>query len=344
VTLGQKVFLPVVLVQSLIGAGTVCCAALLAREMFGNAAAVTAATITALYPYYVVHDTALQETSLYTFLTAVAMLLLLRAHRSGLGITAACAGLTLGAAVLTRASLAPFALFAPLWLAFPGMRNAGNWRQGFWSATVCAGALAVTLSPWLVRSYRLTGSPVLSTQVGYLLWAGNNTYTFSHYPYESIDRSVRAAFQGFDAQEQSELEAFGADEAAVDRWFQRRALEYIRQNPWLTFTNGFRKLGATFGWLPSPRRSFWPNLVHLLSYGPIMILGLWGMWACRQYWHEYLIFYLLFVSFAGVTVLFFGHTSHRAYLDIYWIVFAAGMLEQWRSSYYSKLQATTPTP
>ena len=34
VTFGHKVFLPVVLAQSLIGAGTVWCAALLAKEMF----------------------------------------------------------------------------------------------------------------------------------------------------------------------------------------------------------------------------------------------------------------------------------------------------------------------
>ena len=81
VTLGQKVFLPIVLSQSLIGAGTVGCTALLAREMFGGAAAIIAATFAAFYPYYVVHDTALQETSLYTFLTALSVLLLLRVRR-----------------------------------------------------------------------------------------------------------------------------------------------------------------------------------------------------------------------------------------------------------------------
>ena len=100
VTFGQKVFLPIVFAQSLIGAGTVLCAALLAGEMFGRSAAITAAAITAVYPYYVVHDTALQETSLYTLLTAIAVLLLLRVRRSGSGVTAACAGLALGAAVL----------------------------------------------------------------------------------------------------------------------------------------------------------------------------------------------------------------------------------------------------
>jgi 4-amino-4-deoxy-L-arabinose transferase-like glycosyltransferase len=119
VTSGQKAFLPIVLAQALIGVATVWCAALLAREMFGSTAATIAATITALYPYYVVHDTALQETSLYTFLMALAVLLLLRARLNGSGMIAGCASLTLGAAVLTRANLAPFALLAPLWLVVP---------------------------------------------------------------------------------------------------------------------------------------------------------------------------------------------------------------------------------
>src|SRR5262249_62406722 len=35
----------------------------------------------------------------------------------------------------------------------------------------------------------------------------------------------------------------------------------------------------------------------------------------------------MFVSFAAITAVFHGHTSHRAYLGVYWIEFAAGMLE-----------------
>jgi 4-amino-4-deoxy-L-arabinose transferase-like glycosyltransferase len=150
ITFGQKSFFSIVVAQSLVGAGTVVCAALLAGEMFGRSAAITAAAITAVYPYYVVHDTALQETSLFTLFTALAVLLLLRARRSGSGVTAACAGLTLGAAVLTRSSLAPFAFLAPLWLAIPGVFRAGPWRQACWAAVICGGAMALILSPWLI--------------------------------------------------------------------------------------------------------------------------------------------------------------------------------------------------
>src|SRR5258708_16664680 len=149
------------------------------------------------------------------------------------------------------------------------------WRQRWWAALVCAGVLALTVSPWLVRSFQLTGSVTLSTQTGFFLWLGNNPYTFSYYPEESIDRSQRAALEALGPQERAELEALGANEAAEDQWFRQKGLEYIREHPWRALGSGFRKIGAAFGWLPSPRKSFWPNLVHVLSYGPVMILGLW---------------------------------------------------------------------
>jgi len=47
------------------------------------------------------------------------------------------------------------------------------------------------------------------------------------------------------------------------------------------------------------------------------------MWASRTHWPEHSIFYAQLVAFAALTAVFFGHTSHRAYLDVFWIVFAA---------------------
>ena len=85
-TMGHTLFWSVVTAQGLIGAGTTWCAALLAREMFGGAAPVYAAAAVAVYPYYVIHDTAFQETSLFTLLTLLSVLVLRRATAvSGLG-------------------------------------------------------------------------------------------------------------------------------------------------------------------------------------------------------------------------------------------------------------------
>ena len=94
-------------------------------------------------------------------------------------------------------------------------------------------------------------------------------------------------------------------------------------NPWLTIRNSFRKVGAAFSWMPSPRRSLWPSLVYALSYGPVMIAGILGMYLSRSFWREHLIIYALFASFVMVTAVFFGHTSHRSFLDVYWMAYSA---------------------
>jgi 4-amino-4-deoxy-L-arabinose transferase-like glycosyltransferase len=326
VTLGHHSFLPVLLAQSLIGAGTVLCAALIARHLFGDTAAIIAGTLTSVYPYYVVHDTALQENSLYTFLMALAVLQLLCLRRSGSVLTATGAGLALGAAVLTRANLAPFALLAPPWLALCGGSDSALWCRRLQAAVICAGVGILTVAPWLMRSDQLTGSVTLSTQSGYFLWLGNNAHTFSRYPEESIDRTQPVAFAALSPKEKTELAALQSNEALRDEWFRKKAVNYIREHPWQTLDNGLRKVVAAFGWLPSPRHSFWPSLIYAVSYGPLMILGIWGMWAGRRHWREHSIFYLQFISFAAVTAVYFGHTSYRAYLDVYWIVFAAGVL------------------
>jgi 4-amino-4-deoxy-L-arabinose transferase-like glycosyltransferase len=49
-TFGQETFLPVLIAQDLVGAGSVLCAALIARELFGSTAAVIAAVLAAIYP------------------------------------------------------------------------------------------------------------------------------------------------------------------------------------------------------------------------------------------------------------------------------------------------------
>jgi 4-amino-4-deoxy-L-arabinose transferase-like glycosyltransferase len=318
-TLGQRAFLPIVVSQAALGAGTVFCSALLASELFGSTAAILAAGLTAIYPYYVVHDTAMQETSLFTLLTLLSVLMLMRAWRTGSRMSAAAAGLALGADVLTRATIAPYALLALLWLL--AKREA--------TALICAGVLAATVAPWLIRSHRLTGAFTLTTETGLQLWDGNNPYTFSYYPHESIDRSKAAALRALRPEERAELEALRRNEALTDEWFWRKGKDYIRNHPWLTLRNGARKILAAFGWWPSPRKEFWANWIHLASFGPIMALGLAGMFRYRKAWREHMIFYALFVSFAAVTGVFFGHTSHRSYLDVYWIVFAAGLLGGW---------------
>lgn len=321
-TLGHRWFWPIAIAQSLIGAGTTFCAALLARKMFNGpgskSAAILAAAMTAVYPYYVVHDTALQETSLFTLLTLIAVFLALCAVRSGSLAPAALCGLILGLDVLTRSPIAPFAVLAPLWLMA---------RRRFTGGLVCAGVLAATVAPWLIRNDLLLGAPVLTTETGFELWNGNNAMLFDYYPMQSVDVSIAAHVDSLDAIDPADLPKAGSSDVAVDRWFRQKALAYMRAHPWQTVGNGFRKIGATFDWLPTPRRSLAQTLAHAFSFGPVMLLGMWGMIRRRADWRDDSLIYLLFAQFLAVTAVYFGQTNHRVFLDVYFIVFTAGALQ-----------------
>ena len=193
---GQKSFLAILIAQSAIGAGSVLCTALLAREMFDPFVGILAAFLTAIYPYYVEHDTALQETALFTFLTILSVLLLMKTARTLSAAFAFAAGLALAAAILTRATLAPFALFALVWLSWVNRRANGQWRT-LRNSLICLVATSTLLAPWLVRSHALTGAWTLGTEFGAAVWGGNNPGTFVFYPEKSIDLSRALAISDF---------------------------------------------------------------------------------------------------------------------------------------------------
>ena len=76
-TIFGKSYVAIVVLRSLIGAGTVLCAYFIGKELFDKTIARLAAVGVAFYPYFVMHDAALQETGVFTFLTALSVLLLL---------------------------------------------------------------------------------------------------------------------------------------------------------------------------------------------------------------------------------------------------------------------------
>lgn len=325
---GYRDFWPMVAAQSLVSTGTVACAALIARQLAGRRAALIAAAIVAIYPYYVRHDTALQETGLFTFVTALAMLLFLVARERRTALSAAAAGAMLGLATLTRPTVAPLIPLAAGWLALSHASGV-NWASRVRGSLLALAAALAVLSPWLVRQHAVLGYWAFSTDFGRTLFVGNNPDTFAFYPKASIDKSQALAWR------HSWPEAVRAGlerniyAPGNGRWLRDRALRYIHAHPEVFVVNTVRKNIAAFGISPSPRHGLAENLAHALSYGPVLLLALIGLWRERQRWRLYSLFYALILVFVGETAVLWGHTSHRAFLDVYLIVFAAVALAPW---------------
>ena len=325
---GEPSYAPVLVAQALVSSGTVVLAGLLARHWFGARAGLIAAAICAIYPYYVLHDVTLQETGLFTFLAALATWLALTARRRGSIALAALAGLALGAAILTRATLAPFAVLAIAWLALP----ACGWRPTRRAAVMSLTSLAATLlvlTPWLTRAHDLTGRWTLGTEFGAAVFAGNHPLTFSHFPRESIDLSRAAVFASLTPADRTEIAR--RDEAAQSDWYLGRGVEWVARHPVAALGGSMRKLAAAFGPLPVPRKGLLGDSVHALSFFPMLLLALAMLWQRRRRWRADALVHAHLALFAATTAVLWAQTSHRSYLDAYLIVFAAGMLDRvWR--------------
>jgi 4-amino-4-deoxy-L-arabinose transferase-like glycosyltransferase len=320
-----KTFLSIIVPQALIGAGTALCAFMIGRHIFNASVGILACAIAAFYPYYVMHDTALQETGMVTLCTALAVSLLLRASRTNRNTDWFLAGLALGAIPLIRASVAPAVVVGMVWCAVWGAQ--GNYLERLRKSFILLIAVALVTGPWLMRTYDLTGAPVVSSQTGWALWVGNNAQTFSHYPAESIDRSRDEAWLKLTETDRANLQQLANDEIARSNWFAHRALVYMRENALLVPQSVFRKLDAAFSWRLNPYREPLAQAAYSIAYVPVAVLGLVGMFlACRR--REVILIGMLFMAFICVTAVFWAHTSHRSYLDVYLIVFAASVVER----------------
>jgi hypothetical protein len=159
---------------------------------------------------------------------------------------------------------------------------------------------------------------------------GNNNLTFSHYPTESIDRSRDEAWLRLSENDRADLERLENDENGRSNWFAHRALAYMRENPLPVLQGMFRKLDAAFSWRLNPLREPAVQGAYSIAYVPVAILGLIGMFLTRRQ-PEVILIGLLFIAFICLTAAFWAHTSHRTYLDVYWIVFAASIVERLRT-------------
>jgi 4-amino-4-deoxy-L-arabinose transferase-like glycosyltransferase len=179
VSLSNLNTLPVLLAQSLLGALTLLPLAWLAERAGGARAARIAATLGALYlPFTLFAGLVLSET-LFVFLLAVVLVLLVRSRealdsprRWAALVWPVSAGIALGLATLTRATALGFVPLAALWVAFGG--GTRTVRDRLPAAGALLAACLVVLLPWVVRNACAYGQFVpVDTTSGYNLWLGS---------------------------------------------------------------------------------------------------------------------------------------------------------------------------
>jgi len=205
-----------------VGAAVVTLAALfvLARRITGSDwTALLALALYGAYPADVAYTSLALSEPLFNALSLAALALLLGRRRSR--AWAACAGVLLGLATLTR----PHALLLlPIGLAALSCSQLGS-RRLIGQACLVTAALALTLAPWTARNARVFHAFVpVSTNGGVNLLIGNNPAANGcYYVPKLVDAQLLAARAG--ARDRIEREL------AEDRGGARLALAWVRAHP-----------------------------------------------------------------------------------------------------------------
>jgi len=316
--------------QAALGAALVWVAWRIACDLFDARAGVIAAALTALSPYALQHDTGIQDTVLVNFLVGVTAYLLWQTRHRGAPAICLAAGLALAVALLTTGRLALAAPAVIVWALF----GAGpTVRTRLRSAALIGLPVALLLGAWIARNASVVGAPVLTTESGHSLWVANNAWAMAHFPAESIDLSVRDSHNGMSPAERAAFERVSSNEVARDRLLRTWAVEYIQAHPGLTITNGVRKVWVAISAELSPARSAVLRWGYLAVFAPIHLLAAIGLWQQRHAWRAHSLTAAILLAFGATTAVFWAHTSHKSYLDMFLFVYAGAVgRNAWRAA------------
>lgn len=234
-------------------------------------------------------------------------------------------GIVAGLATLMRPS---FLLFVP----FAGVIGLGvthDRRRHLLITSVMLGTLCLTLTPWWVRNYRVSGRFVpTSLQVGASLYDGISPRATGASDMRFVDGFVEEQRQ---ADAESPVPLVGLFEDRLDARMRRAAVEYARQHPRRVLELAATKLLRM--WSPIPNagefRSPWLRLMLALSYAPVLVLAVIGVGRYAGRGWCYALLALPAVYFTLLHVVFVSSIRYRQPAMLALIVLASAVISTW---------------
>lgn len=233
---------------------------------------------------------------LFIFLVCVAIHVLTRQELGMHWVSTICAGFCLGLAGLTRNQGWLFSVALLL-----GALITRERLMPIRVATMLLLTTCLTIAPWTIRNYKLTGQFVpVSSEGGLTLWASNNPEFVFRPPMPMSSPLYNAP---------SDLASVG-----VDQYYRELASSWIMSHPLDFVANGLRKMFALYyfdplSWRPETSQLF--RLVGLVPYGillPFILLGLLNNLRKPQF--AIILWYILFTTL--LAFLFYGDSRIRA--------------------------------
>lgn len=232
------------------------------------------------------------------------------------------AGIAAGLATLARPS---WLLFTPLAVGAASLCSRHR-RQNVTTGILMVTTMCLTMLPWWVRNYRVTGTWVPTTlQLGASLYDGLNPRAtgasdmwFSKPFFDALKahtkRDPSSAQTGF--------------EVCLDRRLRDAAITWAKQHPMAVVHLAGQKFLRT--WSPWPHASEfqnWPaRVIIAVGYLPLLIMGLIGAVRYVRHGWPYLLCVLPAAYFTLLHMIFVGSIRYRQPAMMVMIILAAGLV------------------
>lgn len=311
--------------------------------LFGARTAAVAGIVTALYPEAIALSTFVLSEAPFCplmVLHLVAWTLAWQAPDVKSRIRwSIAAGIAAGLATLMRPSWLLFLPFAvPIGLVFYRERP----KQLVIAGVMLAG-LCVTMLPWWIRNYQIAGRFVPTTlQVGASLYDGIGPQATGTSEMSFVPGFVRQQVADDEAKTNAGEPLEGIFEDRLDRRMQVASVEWAQQNPGRVLElAGIKFLRM---WSPLPNASEFQStslrLALAITYTPLILLALCGLWKFAPRGWPYLLCFLPAVYFTLLHCVFVSSLRYRQPAMLVLIVLAAGVLMSFVPPLREKAKAT----
>ena len=277
----------------------------LSYELFrSRAAALIAAGITALYPFFIFYSVSRLTETCYLFLLVLSFLLLYRKNYL-------TGSITLVLSILVRPTLD---LLAPLLVvAFSWVVHRAAWKQTLLRLGIYLAVYLALMSPWWLHNYGKYGRFVrLNLGGGIVLYSGNNPLNRSGGGIGGVDVDL-SSFAGI------------PDPFEKNSAMNQAAIRYIREDP----ARFLRMAGVKFLrfwrlWPYADDYTDWRFVIaSLVSYGPVLLLSIVFLVLYSRRVFRPIVPILLFIAYlTAVHLVTIASLRYRLPLEPFLIVFA----------------------
>ncbi len=289
------------------------------RRIFADRnAALLAAVITALYPFFIFYQGLAMSEALFDLLLVATFAALYAWRDAGCRVDGRLAGAMALAGLATYAK-ASLTVLPPLLLASAAWGERQEIRKILKVLAMGTLVYCAMLAPWWIRNYTLFDKFVpFTTSAASNLYLGNNAHNLngSVYWQTDVEPEVVARINAMP----NELDRQAA--------YGHAAMDFIRQHPGRFLELCIIRFKRYWNVTPNSRdyNSGAHAVVAASSFGPILLLALAGLAVNRAYWRALLPIYLLITYMTALHTVTIGSLRYRLPLESFLIILAAGTI------------------